>query len=73
MNIKERKTVIIKSIENMDELRFLQVERLFDQLQGDDQMVELVKRAFSSEMDISSGNLISLEDAEKELDQNILE
>lgn len=73
MSIKERKTALIKSIEKMDEKRFVQVERLFEQLQGDDQILELVRRALSSEKDISSGNLISLDDAEKLLDQHIFE
>ena len=73
MSIKERKTALIKSIEKMDEKRFIQIERLLDQLQGDDQILELVRRALSSEKDISSGNLITLDDAEKLLDQHILE
>ena len=71
MSIKERKTALIKSIEKMDEKRFVQVERLLEQLQGDDQILELVRRALSSEKDISSGNVISLDDAEKLLDQHI--
>lgn len=73
MSIKERKTALIKSIEKMDEKRFVQVERLLEQLQGDDQILELVRRALSSEKDISSGNVISLDDAEKLLDQHIFE
>lgn len=73
MSIKERKTALIKSIEKMDEKRFVQVERLLEQLQGDDQILELVRRALSSEKDISSGNLISLDDAEKLMDQHIFE
>lgn len=73
MSIKERKTALIKSIEKMDEKRFVQVERLLEQLQGDDQILELVRRALSSEKDISSGNLISLDDAEKLMDQHFFE
>lgn len=73
MSIKERKTALIRSIETMDERLFVQVEILLSQAQENDQFLEMVNRALSSEKDIAAGNLISLDDAGKLLDQHILE
>ncbi len=73
MSIKERKIALIRSIETMDERLFVQVEKLLSQAQENDQFLEMVNQALSSEKDIAAGNLISLDDAEKLLDQHILE
>lgn len=73
MSIKERKTALIRSIETMDERLFVQVEKLLSQAQENDQFLEMVNRALSSEKDIAAGNFISLNDAGKLLDQHILE
>lgn len=73
MSIKERKIALIRSIETMDERLFVQVEKLLSQAQENDQFLERVNQALSSEKDIAAGNLISLDDAEKLLDQHILE
>ena len=71
MNIKERKMVVIKSIENMDEKLFIQIEKFLGKVHGNEYLIELVNRALASEQDIASGNLLTLDDAEKLLDQQL--
>ncbi|GMQ25922.1 hypothetical protein Aoki45_26040 [Algoriphagus sp. oki45] len=71
MNIKERKMVVIQSIENMDEKLFIQIEKFLGKVHGNESLIELVNRALASEQDIASGNLLTLDDAEKLLDQQL--
>ncbi|TNF43236.1 MAG: hypothetical protein EP311_03575 [Cytophagales bacterium] len=73
MNIKERKQVVIQSIEKMDEKLFAQIEKFLGQVQNNEFLLEMVNRAIASEKDIASGNLLSLEDAEKLVDQQIFD
>lgn len=73
MNIKERKLVVIQSIEKMDEKLFTQIEKFLGQVQNNEFLLEMVNRAIASEKDIASGNLLSLEDAEKLVDQQIFD